>query len=231
LFQRLPGELRRVIDLYKRLPLFLKIIVASVLGAVLGPVLGNGAAHLKPFSDLILQLLRLLASPLIFLSIVHSILSAEIKGKAVGRLAGVLLSNTVIAICIGLVLANEIQPGLHVHFPSPSVAIDKKPFDLAADLLGRVPKDFVSPFASNDLIGIILIGLAVAVGLRTLRNPTTEGRISAIATYVEPGLQLVLRLLSWVLEVVPSRCWSPSPELWVRPDSNRSLTWLRSLER
>jgi len=188
---------------YLRLPLFVKIIVAAILGGVLGHVVGKDAAHLKPVSDLVLQLLRLLATPLIFLSIVHSILRADVQGKAVGRLAWVLLSNTAIAILLGLGIANLIQPGLHVHFPTPTEVVTKNPLDPVADLLSRIPKDFVSPFATNDLIGIIVVALAVAIGLRAIRGPATEERINTISSYVELGVQLILRILHWVLEIVP----------------------------
>lgn len=196
-------DIRRPLNLYKESPLFLRIAIAAVLGIVLGLALGPKAANWTVISDLILQTLRLLATPLIFFGLLHAVLNSDIRGKMVGRLSWALLSNTLIAILVGLALANLMSPGLHVHFPPPTGGLAKKPFDPISDLLGHYPKDFLNPFSTNDLIGIIIVGLSIAIGLRSLRTPETESRIQAISSYVELALHLVLRLLSWVLELVP----------------------------
>jgi Na+/H+-dicarboxylate symporter len=182
--------------------LFVRILVGLLLGIVLGVALGKNAATLKPASDLVLQTLRLLATPLIFLSIVHSVLTANVGSKGVGKLAWLLLSNSVIAIFIGLLVANLVRPGAHVQFPAPE-AVTAKPFDPLEELFTKFPKDFLNPFANNDVIGIIVLGLAIALALRAIRSPETESRIATVASYVELGLKVTMQLLHWVFDLVP----------------------------
>jgi Na+/H+-dicarboxylate symporter len=184
-------------------PLFARILIAAVIGAGVGWLMGPSAANLKPISDLVLQLLRLLATPLIFFSLLHSILSADIQGRTAGKLLWILMSNTTVAILIGLFVANTIAPGLHVHLPPPSEGIDKRPFDFVADLLGKVPKDFLNPFANNDVIGIIVLGLALGASLRTLKSGKHHGRIRNLVGYIELALESTLKLLHWLFLVVP----------------------------
>ncbi len=193
----------RAIKFYGSLPLFVKIVAAAVIGGCLGPAIGKDAASLKPLSDLVLQCLRLLATPLIFLSLIHSLLTTDVRGKIAGKLAWVLFSNTVVAILIGLFVANALAPGTHVSFPPPTGTLQQKPFDPMADLLGKIPKDFLNPFASNDLIGIILIGIAVAFALRSLQSTEHATRIQSIAGYAKLGLDTTLKMLHWIFELIP----------------------------
>ncbi len=188
---------------YRNLPLFVKILIGAVLGAILGIVLGKQAAPLKLISDIVLQSLRLLATPLIFLSLMHSLLSTEVKEKTAGRLVWILMTNTIFAILIGLFVANLLVPGSHVHVPAPTTGIDKKPFDPLVDLVGKIPKDFVNPFAGNDLIGIIFVGLVLALALRSLRKGEHAGKIQSLIGYLKLGLDTILKLLHWLFELVP----------------------------
>ena len=191
-----------MINAYRRLPLFVRILAAALLGAGLGMAIGKESEVLKPFSDVVLQTLRLLATPLIFLSILHSILTANLGAGKVGRLIGILLSNTVIAILIGLLVVNLVRPGVHIQLP-PTAGVSAKPFDPLQTLLDKLPKDFLNPFANNDVIAVILLGLAIGLGLRRIRTDETEARISSVTSYVELGLRLTMQLLHWLFELVP----------------------------
>ncbi len=187
-----------------RTPLFVKILIGAVLGGILGTALGKSAGNLKIFSDLVLQILRLLATPLIFLSLLHSILSADIRGRTAGKLMWILMSNTAIAILIGLLVANLLSPGLHVSLPPPTGGVDNKPFDPLNDLLGKIPKDFLNPFANNEVIGIIIVGLALAMALRGLRSSEKHAaRIDSLVGYIELGRDVTMKMLHWVFDLVP----------------------------
>ena len=54
---------------------------------------------------------RALAPPLILLAIVQALMRAQVGGRQAVRLAGLLLTNTLVAIAIGLLVANVVQPG------------------------------------------------------------------------------------------------------------------------
>jgi len=54
--------------------LYVRILIALGIGVLTGELAGRHALVLKPFSDIVLQLLRLLATPLIFIAVAHAIL-------------------------------------------------------------------------------------------------------------------------------------------------------------
>src|SRR5947209_8082497 len=82
---------RGLLSWWHRTPLYLRIVAALVLGVAAGEILGTQTGVLKPFSDVVLQLLRLLATPLIFIAVVHSLVKAQVSGRTASRLVFLLL--------------------------------------------------------------------------------------------------------------------------------------------
>ncbi|MFT7103180.1 MAG: Na+/H+-dicarboxylate symporter, partial [Flavobacteriales bacterium] len=107
----------------KRIPLHTQVIIGLLLGA--------GYAYLsitydfnkftldyvKPFGDIFINLLKLIAVPLVLFSIIVGVASLG-DVKKLGRLGSKTLLTyvltTVTAVILGLVLVNLIQPGVHV---------------------------------------------------------------------------------------------------------------------
>lgn len=104
---------------WHRTPLYLRILGALLVGVVVGFLIRSQAGAeaetiaraLEEPSKLILRLLGALAPPLILVAIVHALMTADFRGGSAGRLARLLLLNTVVAIVVGLAVANLIQPG------------------------------------------------------------------------------------------------------------------------
>jgi DAACS family dicarboxylate/amino acid:cation (Na+ or H+) symporter len=115
---------RGLLTWYQRTPLFLRIIAALLLGVGVGCLMGERGAVFKPFSDIVLRLLGALATPLIFVAVVHALFRAKVSGRTGARMAFLLLSNTVVAILIGLLVANVVQPG---HWVQRKLATTKEP--------------------------------------------------------------------------------------------------------
>src|SRR4051794_16732930 len=93
---------------WSALPLYLRILIGLVLGLFAGLVLGPSAHVLDLPARLILRLLAALAPPLILVAVVHALLTAEIRGAVAWRMGSLLLTNTVMAILVGLLVANVL---------------------------------------------------------------------------------------------------------------------------
>src|SRR5262245_3603274 len=87
--------------------------------------------------------------------------------------------NTVVAILVGLTVANLIRPGDGAPLAPAGEAPARKPYDLVEDLLGKLPGSVVKPFVENDILGIIVLAVAVGVGLRVVRGRMKEEQQSA----------------------------------------------------
>src|SRR5215212_7711250 len=103
-------ELRR--SLYARTPLYLKIVIALILGVIAGVLLKpRWAATLNFPALLILQLLGAIAPPLILIAVMRALVGANVHGRLAGKMFFLLVLNTLVAILIGLLVANVIEPG------------------------------------------------------------------------------------------------------------------------
>ena len=116
---------------WKSTPLYIRILIALVLGAIVGTAWGAGAANLEVPAKLILRVLGALAPPLILVAVVQALMKTEVRGKLAAKLGGLLVLNTVVAIVIGLLVANVIQPGKHgkLEIPAPKPTLSSKETD------------------------------------------------------------------------------------------------------
>ena len=195
---------------YQRIPLYLKIIVAMILGSflgVFGKKAGFDSANLKWISDLVLRMLRLLATPLIFSAVLSSIVTANVTGKKAGRLMFLLTTNSTVAILIGLLVANVLRPGdkLPPLVADPALK-DKVPYNIWSHLFESIPSDFISPFVKNDMISIIILAIALGFGMRILINSSNDQvskSIKSLQNVLSAVFQLMITILKWVFELVP----------------------------
>ena len=105
----------------KKLALHWKIIIGIVLGIIFGFIMnsidgGNGFVTnwIAPFGKIFINLLKLIAVPLILASLIKGIsdLKDISKIKTMGfRTLAIYIGTTVIAIIIGLAIVNNVQPG------------------------------------------------------------------------------------------------------------------------
>ncbi len=207
-------------------PLYLRILWALGLGLVVGSALQgykswqwpsaeraeqavrqvkNAAVLLGAPGDLIMRLLGALAPPLILLAIVHTLLKAEIPGRVRVRLVGLLLLNTLVAISIGLLVANVVQPGRWANIdagPSApqSASRSQAPVNPLVQFLDNVPRSLLGPLGDDGkVIGVIFLAVAAGVALRQVRHP----RKQVVEDLLEVGLATLLVVLGWLVEVIP----------------------------
>ena len=104
----------------KNIPLYLQIIIGIILGAVWAVLSGYlgwqsfTSDWIDPFGKIFINLLKLIAIPLILFSIISGIVSLgnpKDLGKLGARTLGLYLVTTVIAVSLGLVLVKTFKPG------------------------------------------------------------------------------------------------------------------------
>ena len=194
---------------YQSIPLYVKIIIALVLGAILGcfgKQMGFDSTKLKWISDLVMRVLRLLATPLIFSAVLGSIVTANVSGKKAGRLMWLLASNSVVAILVGLLVANIMHPGSQLNLQPSTTAIDNAPYNIWQHLYDSIPKNFITPFIENDMIGIIILAVTLGFAMRILIGSTNEVLVKSVTSLrnvLNAVFQMMVTVLTWVFELVP----------------------------
>ena len=187
---------------WQRIPLYLRIIAALLLGVAVGALTGASAAWLAIPSRLVLRLLGALAPALILVAVIRALLTIELKGSIGLRIACLLVLNTVVAIMIGLTVANVIQPGkvakltpTETHTTAGQAALDP-----VQQFLDNVPKSLLGPLGDDGkVIGVIFIAIAFGIALRRFRATPVHN----IVDLVEIAFGAIINVLRWIIEVIP----------------------------
>jgi aerobic C4-dicarboxylate transport protein len=169
---------------YKHLSV--QILLALVLGAIVGHQWPQHADAWKPLGDLFIKLVRMLVAPIIFCTVVHGIASVG-EAKKVGRVAIKSLIYfevvTTIALILALLLVNLWAPGAGMHVDLKTLAgsgvkAPAQPLTFGQFLLSLVPASAVGAFADGEVIPVLFFSLMFAFGLLALGakgKPLVEG--------------------------------------------------------
>ena len=180
------------------MPLYLRILIGLALGIVVGVALGPSAKPLDWPARIILRVLGALAPVLILVAVVHAIMTAEMHGRMALRLGGLLLVNTLVAIVVGLGVANALKPGVGAKLAAP-VAAPNVGGDVFSQLLDNIPESLVRPFVDNKVIGVVLIAVAFGIASRKLEGSQRRTAEDLVAL----AFSCILVVLSWVIALVP----------------------------
>lgn len=197
-----PGEPKRgFLAWWHRTPLYLRIVGALIIGLFVGVALGPQAKSLEIPAKMILRLLSALAPPLILIAVINALVNANIKGREAGRLVSLLVLNTVVAIFVGLLVANVVQPGRGAHLtPPPPKEAAKSAADPITQFLDNVPKSLLGPLGDNaNVIGVIFIAVAFGVALRDRKDDP----VHTVQDLLDLAMSTMLRVLHWIIDVVP----------------------------
>jgi Na+/H+-dicarboxylate symporter len=203
--------------MWMKIPLTLQILIALVLAIAFGMFLGAGNPsesnkvlidNLAVPADLILKALRALAPPLILVAVLHTFMTAEIPGRAGRKLAILLITNTVVAILIGLLVANILRPGRWGGLtpPTAGTGIETTKLDPWGLLQDAIPKAILEPLVSNNVIQLIVIALSFGIVLRAIKSEMiNQGKdgYKPIEEVVGILFEAVIRILGWVIALVP----------------------------
>lgn len=190
-----------LIATWQRIPLYGRIIIGVVLGVAAGLALGSQAAFLATPGKLVLRLLGALAPPLILAAIVHTFMTTHLGGPLAARLPRLLLMNTLVAITVGLTVANVIQPGRGAGLtPSePAVETTHAANPLVA-FIENVPKSLLGPLGDDGkVIGVIFVAVAFGMALRQERHRP----LGTVEHVVKLFLDSLIKILHWIIAVVP----------------------------
>ena len=199
-----------------KIPLYLQIVIALIIAIVVGVLLGAGTPvlskeiieHLALPCTLILKALRTLATPLIFLAIIHTFLTAEIPSNSGRKLSILLITNTLVAIAIGLVVANGLRPGaggqgLATSPTNNSTVKQLDPWGLIADI---IPDSILKPLVDNNVISLIFVALSFGIILRAIKTEQIKNNRQEYLS-IEQGVgilfEAVIGILHWVIALVP----------------------------
>ena len=151
-----------------------QVLVAVSLGILLGVVAPDTAKSLKPLGDTFINLVKMVITPIIFLTIVHGIASMADLRK-LGRVGGKAMLYfelvSTLALAIGLVIVNVTKPGAGLDI-STMVMGDVSKYTAAGAqqstlefMLHIVPSNVVAAFAGGELLPVVFFSVLFGIAL------------------------------------------------------------------
>jgi aerobic C4-dicarboxylate transport protein len=160
--------------------LFGQVVIALVLGVVIGMAWPEFAVSLKPLGDGFIKLIKMVIAPLVFGVVVHGMVGAGDLRKVgrVGIKAIVYFEVvTTIALVLGIVLAYVFEPGVGMNIdpssldPKAMVSYTQHVSQVTGTvdfLLRIIPTTVVDAFAKGDILQVLLISIVFGAGLALL---------------------------------------------------------------
>ncbi len=196
------------------LPLF--ITLALVLGIIFGKLiaifpseLSAGLSLASWLGDAFLNLLQMIIAPLVFSSIltgVTGIGSSSNLGRISAKTFSLFFATTIVAIVIGLLLVNFIQPGAGVTILDGSSTDAASIANLAASspsvgdiIMGIIPTNIVAAFASNNILQII--AFAIIFGIFTSKIEKRKGQL--IIDFFDSVFHVMMLITGAVIKLTP----------------------------
>lgn len=163
--------------LYKSL--YFQVIVAIIIGILIGHFYPQFAVKLKPFGDGFIKLIKMVIAPIIFCTVVSGIAGMQ-SMKSVGKTGGYALLYfeivSTLALIIGLVVVNVVKPGAGMHVDVSTLDASKIASYVSAGadqsivgfILNVIPNTIVGAFANGDILQVLMFSVIFGFALHRL---------------------------------------------------------------
>ncbi|MBT9371616.1 dicarboxylate/amino acid:cation symporter [Rhizobium sp. CSW-27] len=165
---------RGKIPLYRQL--YVQVLVAIAAGILLGHFYPDVGASLKPLGDAFIRLVKMIIAPVIFLTVATGIAGMS-DLKKVGRVAGkamiYFLTFSTLALAVGMLVANVVQPGSGMHIDPASLdakavstyATKAHESSITGFLMNIIPTTIVGAFAEGDILQVLFFSVLFGISL------------------------------------------------------------------
>jgi len=189
--------------------LYVQVLIAIVLGVLLGVFYPELGTAMKPLGDGFIKLIKMIIAPVIFCTVVAGIAGMQ-DMKKIGRVGGkALLYFEVVstfALAIGLVVANVAKPGAGfnvdpAHLDTSSIAQYTKQAGSQSTvdfLMHIIPNTFVDAFATGNILQVLLIAILFGFALSMMGE---RGR--PVAKFIDDISHVIFGIVNIVMKVAP----------------------------
>ena len=156
--------------------LYFQVLVAIAAGALLGHFYPSVGEDMKPLGDAFIKLVKMIISPVIFLTIVTGLAGmGTLKGvgSVVGKAFAYFLTFSTLALIVGLITANVIHPGSGMNIDpatldaSKVVTYTEKAHEtsLIGFVMDIIPSTMTSAFVEGNILQVLFVAILFGIGL------------------------------------------------------------------
>jgi aerobic C4-dicarboxylate transport protein len=189
--------------------LYVQVLVAIVLGVLLGHFAPASGEAMKPLGDMFIKLVKMVIAPIIFLTVVTGIAGMR-DLAAVGRVAAkafaYFLTFSTLALVVGMIVANVVRPGAGLNIDPAALDGGKvaeyaeKAHDstLVGFVLGMVPDTFLSALTEGNILQVLVVAILFGIALASLGD-----RGERVLCLLEDVSLAMFKLVAIVMKAAP----------------------------
>lgn len=189
--------------------LYVQVLIAVIAGVCLGHFYPQLGADMKPLGDGFIKLIKMIIAPIIFCTVVVGIAGME-DMKKVGKTGGLALLYfevvSTLALVIGLVVVNVLQPGSGMHvdpstLDTKSISAYTAPGKMQGTvdfLLNVIPSSVVDAFAKGEILQVLLFSVLFGFALHKF-----GGRGTLVFDFIERFSHVLFDIVGIIMKVAP----------------------------
>ncbi len=189
--------------------LYLQVVFAVVLGVALGHFYPQLGADMKPLGDGFIKLIKMIIAPIIFCTVVIGIAGME-DMKKVGKTGGLALIYfevvSTLALIVGLIIVNVIQPGAGMNIDASTldtkaIAAYTGPGKMVGTvdfLMNIIPTSVVDAFAKGEILQVLLFAILFGFALHRF-----GGRGTMVFDLIEKTSHVLFDIVGIIMKVAP----------------------------
>jgi aerobic C4-dicarboxylate transport protein len=189
--------------------LYVQVLVAIVAGVLLGHFWPSAGVAMEPFGVGFVKLIKMMIAPIIFCTVVLGIAGME-DMKKVGKTGGYALVYfevmSTVALIVGLVIVNVVQPGVGLNrdpatLDTQAIAKFTAPGSIGSVtdfLLNVIPGNVVDAFAKGDILQVLLFSVLFGFALHAI-----GGRYGALYQWIERFSAVMFGIVKIIMRLAP----------------------------
>ncbi|WP_016835477.1 dicarboxylate/amino acid:cation symporter [Herbaspirillum lusitanum] len=189
--------------------LYFQVLVAIAIGVLLGHFYPQSGEAMKPFGDGFIKLIKMIIAPVIFCTVVLGIAGME-DMKKVGKTGGLALLYfevvSTLALIVGLILVNVLQPGAGMNIDAStidtkSIAAYTAPGKMTSTtdfVMNIIPTSMFDAFAKGDVLQVLLISVLFGFALHKF-----GGRGTLVFDFIEKISHVLFSVVGTIMKAAP----------------------------
>ncbi|KQM34224.1 C4-dicarboxylate transporter [Chryseobacterium sp. Leaf201] len=173
LFFRIKTDSLKTKKIYQQL--YFQVIIAIIAGILLGNFYPELGEKMRPLGDGFIKLVKMIIAPVIFITLTLGIAHMT-DLKKVGRIAVKAMiyffTFSTLALIIGLIVGNVLQPGHGLHIDPASLSGDVSQYQqkahestLTGFIMNIIPETLFSPLVGENILQVLLVSVLMGVAL------------------------------------------------------------------
>ena len=194
--------------------LYVQVLIAIVIGVLLGHFYPKLGVEVKPLGDMFIKLIKMIITPIVFTTVVLGICGVG-SIKKVGTLGlktiGYFYFASTIAMIIGLIIVNVVQPGVGINADPAALAKEAAKSGIAVAgnkaaasggfmnfMMDLIPGNIIDSFAKGNILQVLVFSIMFGFALAAAGDHGKK-----VKDFIQELFHILFKIIGFVMKVAP----------------------------